>query len=395
MVKSFTLINVDEGVYETDFQLDDRSSGLADFGVPWSVRLQRLRGGLSDGVDVVWIDNGCTQLAILPTRGMGVWKGQVAGVPLEWKSPVERPVHPAFVDQMRRGGIGWLDGFNELICRCGLGWHGAPGQDVVKDASGNVVSEQFLPLHGRIANLPAHEVRVEVADDGAISLTGVIDESSMFGGRLRLTSTLRTYAGSNTFEITDSVQNLGTGAAEVEMLYHCNFGRPFLGEGATFHTAAREVAPRDSRAAEDAASWTNFKAPVPGYAEQVYFASPIADDDGRGLAVLSDPTGEKAVAIRFDTNTLPWLALWKNTQAEEDGYCTGLEPASSFPNLKTFERQHGRVISVPSGQSVTFSLAVTVALNSADTESLVSEVAALQGEHPQKLHQQPNPEWSA
>lgn len=357
--------------------------------------MQRLHGGLSDGVDVIWLDNGCTKLAILPTRGMGIWKGSVAGIPLQWKSPVERPVHPAFVDQMRRGGIGWLDGFCELICRCGLGWHGAPGTDVLHDADGNVVSEQFLPLHGRVANLAAHEVRVEISDDGQISVIGVIDEASLFGGKLRLTSTLTTWIGSNTFEISDTVQNLASAAAEVEMLYHCNFGTPLLGAGATFHIAAEELAPRDDHAAKDIDTWANFKGPTTGFAEQCYFVKPLGGNDGRATAVLRDAEQSKAVAIRFHTDTLPWLTLWKNTQAEADGYCTGLEPGSSFPNLRSFERKQGRVISLSSEQSVTFELAVSVAAVANDAAALVQEVADLQALQAPIVHSSANPDWTA
>ncbi|MCP4170999.1 MAG: aldose 1-epimerase family protein, partial [Fuerstiella sp.] len=223
-----------------------------------------------------------------------------------------------------------------LICRCGLGWHGAPGTDIVRDADGKVLSEQFLPLHGRIANLPAHTVTIEISDDGVLSLTGVVDEASLFGGRLRLTSKLSTRIGSSTIHISDTVQNLGASPAEVEMLYHCNIGRPFLGKGASFHVAAREVAPRDNRAAEDIETWQTYESPESGYAEQVYFLRPISDSDGYAHAVLKDSAGEHALSIRFATATLPWLALWKNTQAEEDGYCTGLEPDTSFPNLRSF-----------------------------------------------------------
>ena len=375
--------------------VDSASTGIGRSEGDWSVHMQRLHGGLSDGVDVVWLDNGCTKLAILPTRGMGISKGSVADVPLEWQSPVERPVHPAFVDQMRRGGIGWLDGFNELICRCGLSWHGAPGTDVVKDDAGDVVSEQFLPLHGRIANLAAHEVRVEVSDDGAVSVIGVVDEASMFGGKLRLTTKLTTYIGSTTFEISDTVQNHGSAAAEVEMLYHCNFGRPFLGEGAAFHVAAEEVAPRDTRAAEDIDSWKTFLGPTTGYAEQCYFVKPISDADGRAIAVLCDAEKSKAVAIRFDVANLPWLTLWKNTQAVEDGYCTGIEPGSSFPNLKTFEREHGRVISLGSQQSVTFDFAVSVAIDGDDVAAYVGEVESLQQRCQTTVHANPNSDWTA
>ena len=395
MPKSFTLLNVDRAIHDTETIIDAPSTGIGRSDGDWSVRMQRLCGGLSDGVDVIWLDNGCTKLAILPTRGMGVWKGSVAGVPLEWKSPVERPVNPAFVDQMRRGGIGWLDGFNELICRCGLSWHGAPGTDVIKDAAGNVVSEQFLPLHGRIANLAAHEVKVYISEGGEIRIVGTIDECSMFGGRLRLTSTLTTYIGSSSFEISDAVQNLGSSAAEVEMLYHCNFGRPFLGEGSTFHIAAVEIAPRDARASEDVATWETYAGPVSGYAEQCYLAKPIAGEDGRSTAVLKSADASMAVAIRFDTAQLPWFTLWKNTQAEEDGYCTGLEPGSSFPNLRMFEREQGRVISLGSKQEVKFEFSVSVALAEDDVASLVAEVDEIQGGTVPVVHAQPKGEWSA
>ncbi len=393
MTKLFTLLNVDDGVYAESMVIDETNTSIRG-DAQWSIRFQRLRGGLSDGVDVIWLDNGCTKLAILPTRGMNIWKGETVGLPLKWDSPVERPVHPSFVDPMRRGGIGWLDGFNELICRCGLGWHGAPGNDVIKDSEGNIVSEQFLPLHGRISNLPAHDVRVEVTDDGAISVIGIVDEASMFGGRLRMTSRLTTYIGSNTFEVTDSVQNLGATTAEAEMLYHCNFGQPILNDGARFLTAATEVAPRNDRAAENIETWTTYRGPETGYAEQVYFAKPISDDQGRGLAVLQSADGDNAVAIRFDTSTLPWLVLWKNTQAVEDGYCTGIEPGSSFPNLRTFEREKGRVISLQPQQTVTFDLSFTIAVTNDDVNSLVSEVETLQSDHKMLVHEKPNADWS-
>ncbi|MEZ6122301.1 MAG: aldose 1-epimerase family protein [Planctomycetaceae bacterium] len=392
MQTSFVLMSVDQGIHDTTSVIDAAACGLSS-GEGWSVRMQRLSGGLSDGVDVVWLNNGCTRIALLPTRGMGVWKAESAGLPLEWKSPVERPVNPAFVDPMRRGGIGWLDGFNELICRCGLGWNGAPGTDKITDESGKVVSEQFLPLHGRIANLPAHEVTVEIADDGAISVVGVVDESSMFGGRLRLISRLTTYPGSTSFEIMDEVRNPGSSPAEVEMLYHCNFGRPLLEGNSVLHIAASEIVPRNARAAEGIATWNRYTDPEPGYAEQVYFARPIADESGRGLAVLSNADADRGVAVRFDVDTLPWFSVWKNTQAEADGYCTGLEPGSSFPNLKTFERRHGRVISLPSDAEVTFRLAFTAAIDSEDVRQLVAEVAELQSGRPMVVTSKPRPDW--
>jgi len=154
------------------------------------------------------------------------------------------------------------------------------------------------------------------------------------------------------------------------------------------------VAPRDARAAEDVDSWTKYLGPTDGYSEQCYFVKPISDADGRALAVLTDAEKTKAVAIRFDIKQLPFFTLWKNTQSEADGYCTGLEPGSGFPNLRTFEREQRRVISLNADESVTFEFAVTVGVGSADATELVKEVDDLQAGTAHTIHAAPKAGWS-
>lgn len=388
------MLDVDRGIYCENETVNADTLGAPIGGASWEVATRRLRGGLSDGVDVVTLDNGRLQLQVLPTRGMGIWKGRIGDLDLQWNSPVQRPVHPRHVDEMRRGGIGWLDGFNELVCRCGLGWHGAPGNDVQHDDDGNVTAEQFLPLHGRIANLPAHHVSVELRADGAICLTGVIDEASVFGGHLRLTSTLTTYPNSEHFEIEDTVTNCGSGPAETEMLYHCNFGRPLLDAGSTLQTACSALAPRDDRAAEDIDTWSTYAEAEAGYAEQVYFTKPVSGADGMGLAVLANEAQSAAVGLRFHTATLPWFVQWKNTQADADGYCTGLEPASSLPNPRPFERVQGRVRVLQAQESVTYQLRFSLAQSASGVAKLLREVEDLQARQPCSVSRSPRSDWS-
>lgn len=385
MTKHHPLIDLESGVYAENTPISLNSG---------NIRLQRMQGGPSDGVDIVEIDNGRLQLSVLPTRGMGIWRGQCGDLPLKWDSPVKQPVHPAFVDQSRRGGIGWLDGFNELICRCGLGWHGAPGNDVIRDDSGTVLSETFLPLHGRIANLPAHNVVASVEDSGDLKLTGVVDECSVFGERLRLTSTLGMAPGASSFSIHDEVTNLGGNPADIEILYHCNFGMPLLSADARFHTAVQQIAPRDARAAEDVNTWDLFREPQAGYAEQVYFMSPISDDQGRAIGVLAAADGASGVALRFHTDTLPCLTLWKNTQSQRDGYCCGIEPSSSLPNNRGFEREQGRVMVLDPGESRSFRFEVEVAETASHLAALLEEVQQLQTQEERTTHSAPQPSWS-
>jgi len=52
----------------------------------WSVRKRTLRGGPRDGVDVIEVHNGALYFSVLPTRGMGLWRGEYRGNFLGWRS---------------------------------------------------------------------------------------------------------------------------------------------------------------------------------------------------------------------------------------------------------------------------------------------------------------------
>ena len=380
-IQTILLTDADSGIHLDHGEL--RSNERLDLsGSPnWSIRWRTLRGGLSEGVDVVELDNGHLSLSILPTRGMGIWKGRFHDLPLGWKSPVERPVHPAFVNRLDRGGIGWLHGFNELLCRCGLSFLGPPGQD----------NGEQLTLHGRIANLPAHrvEIRVDSSGPGSLELTGVVDECSMFGPRWRLKSTFRIEGGSNRCGIVDEITNLGGQPAELSLLYHINVGRPFLEPYASYSVPSSEVAPRDARAAEGIDAYSVYGAPVAGYTEQCYFHTPMSAADGWSTALLSNAGGYAGFAVHFQTRQLPAFTIWKNTIAEADGYVTGLEPGINFPNFRSHERQQGRLPSVLPGHTYKSELALEVADTIESVRQIQDRIHRLQGMTSPIIHPQP------
>lgn len=363
--------------------LDDFSIALTGpAGAVAMVEKYTLRGGLADGVDVVEVNNGRLSFSILPTRGMGLWRGSCDGLELGWKSPVAFPVNPAFVNALDRGQIGWLTGFNELLCRCGLDANGPPGDGAT--------------LHGRIANIPAHRVEVAVDTEGAgtISVTGLVDETMMFGPCLRLKSTVTTALGSNSLTVTDEVTNLAARPADLELLYHTQFGAPFLEGGARFVAPATTVVPRDPRAAEGIDSWSVYSAPEVGYAEQVYYADLAVDGVGQTVVLLHSQAGDKGVSLRYRKQDLPCFALWKNTQAEADGYVTGLEPATNFPNLKAYERKQGRVVTLPPGGSRTLTFELAVHNSAQGVEAVHAEVRKLLAGKTPVVHRHPQPGWS-
>ena len=381
------LTDVARDLWVESFALHSADLGAA--GAPWSVTKRTLRGGRRDGVDLVEVTNGALAFSIIPTRGMGIWKGSYLGDRLGWDSPTQDgPIHPAFVDLGADGGIGWLDGFDELLARCGLSHNGAPFVE------GNAVR----PLHGRIANLPAHYVAVHVDDKAphAITIEGHVPETRIFGKNLRLSTRITTVPGSSALTVRDEVINLGDTPAEFQLLYHWNFGPPYLEAGSRFVAPTKVVAARDPRAVEGVDTYATYGPPEPGFAEQAYFFELLGSGaDGRTLALLRNRAGDKAVALRYATSQLPCFALWKNTAGLKDGYVTGLEPATNFPNPLPFERERGRVVRLAPGASHVAETTLEAFAGTKAVAAAEAEVAALQGQVKAEVRRVPGEPYSA
>jgi len=389
------LTDVETSVYEDVWSLSPADLELAG-DHEWSILKTTLWGGLQDGVEFVEVDNGALSFSIVPTRGMGIWQAQYGEILLGWDSPVSGPVHPQFVDLYARGGLGWLYGFDEWIVRCGLDNNGAPGPDVIVDNNGNE-AEVDLPLHGRIANLPAQYVEVQVTLEPpyTIKVIGVVDEAMMFGPALRLTTCIATELGAHELTISDTVLNLGDTPAELELLYHCNYGSPILEEGARLVAPIREVAPRDPRAAEGMDAYDLYGPPEPGFVEQAYFFDLLADETtGETGVLLKNAAGDAASYLRFAKKQLPYFTLWKNTAGVRDGYVTGLEPATNYPNAKRFERAQGRVVSIPPEESYAVQLTVGACDGAEHVQEQEAWIRRLQGEAPSTVHPSAIPKFS-
>lgn len=359
----------------------------------WSVKSYTLRGGVQEGVDVVEINNGKLSFAVLPTRGMGIRKGQCGDLFLGWDSPVKDPVHPAFIHPLDRGGLGWLKGFNEWIVRCGLSSMGAPCTDTVPDNRGNA-QEVPLTLHGNIANTPARSVSVEITDND-IRVKGEVDETMLFGPALRLNTEIRTEFGSGTLTLIDTVTNIGHNPVEHEMLYHINYGEPLLAKGSRLTAPFKQVAPRDPRATEGIRTFDQYGAPEPGFTEQVYLYELIGKRGTREtMTLLRNAAGNRASLLRFSLKDFPCFTLWKNTAAKADGYVTGMEPATNYPNSRRFERERGRVGSLAGGESRKTKLVIEHLDTKKAVQNAEAEIKQLQKNAKARIHPHPVPSFS-
>jgi hypothetical protein len=346
---SFILNDVQRGLWVDSLSIDAETCGFESAAsYRWSVTKRTLRGGRRDGVDLIELDNGLMRMAIVPTRGMGLWRGTFRGLHLGWESPVrDGPVNPAFVNLLSQGGIGWLEGFDELMVRCGLQNNGAPYQVKSVQADGSE-SHTTFGLHGRIANIPASYVAVHIADEPPheIVVEGHVEEAWLFGPQIRMVTTISTTPGSNRLTVRDEFVNLKDQPVEMQLLYHWNFGPPFLEAGSRFVAPIETLTPRDARAQEGLDRYDLYNGPVPGFVEQCYFGDLLAES-GRTFAMLHNSAKDKAVVLRYRKDELPAFTLWKNTGGLRDGYVTGLEPGTNFPSPRPFEAERGRIVTIP------------------------------------------------
>ncbi len=347
-----------------------------------AISARRLRGGRCDGVLLIELTAGPTHVWIVPDRGLGIWKIESGNIKLGWQSPIAGPVHPKFVPLAEPSGIGCLDGFDELLARCGLQSNGAPDFD----SQGKLLHG----LHGRIANSPAHDIHVTLNEEtGTVTLTGVVNETRFLVHDLQMTTTLKISADRPQIAWTDTIQNRSDKPTTFQMLYHFNLGPPLLGAGGELIADAAEIAPRDMVAVSDIPSWNSYAAPLAGRTEQVHFMKLRTHDDGRAAAMLVAPDKSKAARLSWRAAELPCFTLWKNQGGLADGYVTGLEPGTNYPNTRSFEESQQRVVPLAPHQSITFDLSIDILTG----DAIESERQQLQGVPP-VLHHEPKHGWS-
>ena len=383
----YVLSSAAENVNSGHFELT--AADVGDESGNWSVRKRVLHGGRQEGVEIVEIDSRTLHITVIPTRGMSILEVRGGEVRLGWDSPVKEIVHPQYINLHSRGGLGWLDGFNEMMVRCGLEFAGHPGLDRFVDNTG-AEAEMELTLHGKIGNIPASEVELLIDPEPPcrITLRGIVHERMFYGPKLELATELSVVPGQMEFQVSDEITNHGAAPQEFQLIYHANFGMPLLEEGARLVAPVRRIAPMNEHSAESIEDYDVYAGPTPGFTEQVYLIEPYSNRHGYAMAVLMNSAGDAGASLTWKVRELPYLTIWKNTAAEEDGYVTGIEPATGYPFNRSVERDAGRLPVLPPGESRSFDVRFKL-LRLAAVQNAVREVELMQRSLPTQVDRVP------
>ncbi len=141
-------------------------------------------------------------------------------------------------------------------------------------------------------------------------------------------------------------------------------------------------------------TFDTYAGPTAGFTEQVYCYDLLDDSAGRTLALLYNSAADRGLALRWNRNELPCFTVWRNSAAVEDGYVTGLEPGTNYPNFKSFERQRGRVRVLPPGGRWESTLSLEVFDTAAGVSKALSEIVVIQAQARPVIHPRPQPPFA-
>jgi len=298
--QTWVLTDAEAGTDKGNWQIDSKELKLS--GNAFSLQQKVLHGGKQEGSKVLTITskNGLT-IALSPTRGMDLLHVNGDGVRLGWDSPVNEVVNPAYINLESRNGLGWLEGFNEMMVRCGYEWTGHP---VTKDG-------RIYTLHGKAGNTPASRVEVTVDEKAPheIRVRGLLKENTFKKANLETWTELRYVPGAKSFTLHDVLTNRGDYPHDYQIIYHSNFGSPILEKDARFIAPLKSVSPFNDYAKTGLKAWNTYDAPTKDFDEMVFNLVPKADSSGKTLAAVINSKGNKGASIEFDTHQLPLLTM--------------------------------------------------------------------------------------
>ena len=134
----------------------------------------------------------------------------------------------------------------------------------------------------------------------------------------------------------------------------------------------------NSHAAKGIDNWKSYQGPTPGFIEEVYLLEPQPDGEGNTIALLANADLTLGTSVQWNLSELPYLTIWKNTAAQEDGYVTGIEPATGYPFNRKVERKYGRVPMIQPGEPLSFTLNFGIHHDQDSVQSVIGEIENLQ-----------------
>jgi hypothetical protein len=186
------------------------------------------------------------------------------------------------------------------------------------------------PMHGRIRTTPAEHCSATAAwldDEYILTVSGEMREAELFGENMTLRRTIETKFGEKKFIIRDEIENQSFRPEPMMLLYHFNFGYPFLTPQSKIVIPSKKVLPRDPHSEGNIEKWAEMEAPKPNEHECVFIHELRTDKDANTYAAVINKEKKLGLVLEFNQQYLPYFMEWKSIASGD--YVIGLEPSNS------------------------------------------------------------------
>lgn len=298
----------------------------------YTLRRMTVAEGKAKGTTVIEVCTaGGLQVDILPDTGLDIGQVRFKGTNVTfiskngYDSPARiNPYESEFLNTFPGG----------LLYTCGLRTTGGPHRD----------GAEWQTQHGRYHSLPAEPVAI-LEEGGFVFVKGTLRETALFGYHLEVRRTIRIPVMGSEITVSDEITNLGFQDEEIALLYHCNFGYPFISEEAHMELPdKRKTTPRTPFAATGLGRETTFDAPMPGEEERVFF-----HEEMEHRAALVNESQHIRMNLTWSEN-LPILAHWRSMASGD--YVCALEPTNCYIMGRKFERENGTLPRLKSFETI-------------------------------------------
>jgi hypothetical protein len=269
--------------------------------------------GKAKGTKAIRVNNGIgLDFVVLTDRGMDIGELYFKGELISYMSETG-VVNPCYFNEK---GDQWLRSFGGgFLVTCGLTQVGEPCS----------FNGENYGLHGNISNIPASEVsycnRI-LGQNGYVTIRGEVHQAKHQGENLLLDRTIKVNNLENKLLINDRICNNGLVSQPLMILYHYNFGFPFLRPG--FKILAdidiNESIGLDEYSRANIHTYNDFYTPR-AMREDLTIAHRLKT----GQVVLQGKTSK--IKLLYNTEHLPFMGQWKHLCKRE--YVLGIEPCNN------------------------------------------------------------------
>lgn len=294
------------------------SSLIGDESQLVGVKRYRLMEGREKGVECVDVDgtNGLS-FTVVVDRALDISALRFRGKNICYRSinGVSSPTFYSGTDQSRIENF-----FYGMLTTCGL----------ENTGPGCVLEGEAYVRHGSLNQIPAKNVQIRRYGNPLqprVRITGEVVQYVFGKFHYLLHRTIDYNDCTNEICVLDRVENCSPKDVPIFIMYHYNFGYPFLAEGLKLSIPSALVECRDEGAEEGLDPMLYVTPPRAGYRPKVFRHT--FDSKDWNYVILENGELLTGVRLGFQGSTLPQLNQW-NMFGERE-YVLALEPCNQLP----------------------------------------------------------------